>query len=300
MRYKSLLITMLIFVVLVGGAFLFGMLAYYVLSPESTTPRLFGGGQIGLVKIDGGIYDPEETVRELDKYRHDSDIKAVVVRIESPGGTVAGSQEIYNALLRLGDKKPVVASMGTLAASGGYYVACGADKILANPGSITGSIGVRFDHLDVSKLMQWAKLDHQVLKSGKYKDIASPERALTPEERSILEQLLKNIHEQFKLAVATSRNFDEQQIEKVADGRIFSGEEALALGLVDKLGDQYDAEMLAAELAGIKGEPDVVEKYKKQEGWMQRFFEASAEQMRGLVLQISQQMQEPLLLYWSH
>ncbi len=300
MRHKSLIITLLVFFLLIGGAFLFGILAYYVLSPKSTSAPIFGSNQIGLVKVEGGIYVPEETVKELDKYRLDDDIKAVVVRIESPGGTVAASQEIYDALLRLGDKKPVIASMGTLAASGGYYIACAADKIVANPGTITGSIGVRFDHLNVSKLMKWAKLEHNVLKSGKYKDMASPERALTTEEKNILEQLLKNIHQQFKQAVATRRNLEDKQVDKVSDGRIFTGEEALELGLVDKLGDQYSAQKLAAKLAGVKGEPRVIEKYKKQEPWMKRFFEASAKQFTNLILETSQNIQEPMLLYWTY
>lgn len=279
MRKKSWII-ILVLAIIFGGAFFLGMFTYLISSPVKST-NIFSKGNVGLVTVEGGIFEPRETVEELDKYRKDDDIKAVVIRIESPGGTVAASQEIFNAIKRLAAKKPVVASMGSVAASGGYYIACATTKIMANPATITGSIGVRMDHLNLSDLMRWAKVRHETLKSGKFKDIASPDRALTPEERAILEEILANMHDQFKNILKETRGFDDAQVQKVSDGRIFTGQEAKDLGLIDELGGLFDAVKLAGELAKIKGEPDVVEKYKPKHKWMMRLFESMFSQMQS-------------------
>lgn len=260
-----------------------GMLAYLISSPTRSAD-IFSGGEVGLVSVEGGIFEPQETVEELDKYRKDDDIKAVVVRIESPGGTVAASQEIFDAIKRLRKEKPVVASMGSVAASGGYYIACAASKIVANPATITGSIGVRMDHLNLSDLLRWAKIGHETLKSGKFKDIASPDRPLTPEERAILEEMLADIHDQFKDIVKETRKLNDAQIQIVSDGRIFTGEEAMDLGLVDHLGGLFDAVNLAGELANIKGEPEVIEKYKPKHKWVMRLFESTLSQLKSMIL----------------
>ncbi len=298
MRNRTLIV-LLIVLVLLGGSFLFGMFVYLVSSPERDT-SIFSGGNVGLVKIEGGIYDPMDTVKELDEYRKDDDVKAVVVRIESPGGTVSASQEIFGAIKRLAEKKPVVASMGSVAASGGYYAACGATKIVADPGTITGSIGVRMDHVEIGNLLRWAKIGHETLKSGRYKDIASPDRPMTPEEKAILEEMLADVHRQFKNDVAVSRALSPEVVDLLADGRIYSGEQAQMKGLVDVLGGYFDAVKLAGELAGIKGEPKVVEKHRKGKKIIERMFESALGEVKSIVLENRQTFREPMLLYWTY
>jgi protease-4 len=181
----------------------------------------------------------------------------VILWIDSPGGSVGASQEILEAVRLLSKEKPVIASMGTVAASGGYYVALGAERILANPGTITGSIGVRMEHINVGRLLDWARIGHETLKSGKYKDMGAIDRPLTPEERRLLEETLKGLHAQFKQAVADFRNLDLSEVDIIADGRIFTGQEAIKLGLVDTIGGFAKAIELAAEMGGIEGEPEL-------------------------------------------
>jgi len=166
--------------------------------------------------------------------------------------------------------------MGDVAASGGYYVACGANKIVANPGTITGSIGVRMELVQIGELLTWAKIQHETLKSGKFKDIGSPDRPLTLEERELLEKLLVEMHGQFKKTVSESRDIKLDKLNEIADGRVFTGEQAKELGLVDELGGLFDAVQIAGKLAGIKGEPNVVEKYKDKEDWWVKYFFESA------------------------
>lgn len=299
MRNKTFLVIFILFVLL-GGSFLFGMVVFFLSSSHSNEISLFSSGEVGLVKIEGGIYESMEKVKELDEYRKDNDIKTVVVRIESPGGSVAASQELFAAVKRLAEKKPVVASLGTVAASGGYYVACGATRIVADPGTITGSIGVRMDHVEIGDLLRWAKIGHETLKSGKFKDIASPDRPITPEEREILEGMLKDIHRQFKADVGQARGLSDEVMDLIADGRIYSGEEAQMKGLVDQLGGYWDAVRLAAELSGIKGEPEVVEKHKKGEKLIERLFESAMSEVKSLVLESKETFREPMLLYWTY
>jgi len=291
MRNKTLLAIFITFV-LIGGSFVFGMAVYLLSSGDHRGGIFSSGGNVGLVKIEGGIYDPLETIKELDEYRKDDDIKAVVVRIESPGGTVSASQELFNSVKRLASKKPVVASLGSIAASGGYYAACGANKIVADPGTITGSIGVRMDHVEFGDLLRWAKIGHETLKSGKFKDLASPDRPLTPEERELLEKMIKDIHRQFKRDVAQARGLSDEVIEVIADGSVFSGEEAQLKGLVDQLGGLWEAEQLAGKLAGIEGEPEIVEKYKKGHKFIEKVFESAISKLKFMA-------QEPMFLYWT-
>lgn len=298
MRNRSLIIVLVIAALFIG-AFLFGMMVYLVSAPEKKMVSFFES-EVGLVTIEGGIFESKDIVDELDKYRKDDDVKAIVIRVESPGGTVAASQEIYNAIKRLSLEKPVIVSMGSVAASGGYYIACGATKIVANPATITGSIGVRMDLLRFGELLKWAKIDHETLKSGKFKDIASPDRPLTPEEREILEKMLIEMHRQFKDIVMKDRKIPEEMIEKIFDGRIFSGEEALSLGLVDQLGGLYEAVQLAGKLANIKGEPKVVEKHKMHRSWFERMFESAMSNLKYISVENTRSLKEPLLLYWAY
>ncbi len=219
---------------------------------------------VGVVKIEGIITDSETINESIRKFGKDEKIKAVVLRINSPGGGVGPSQEIYQEVKRLRDKKIVVASIGAVGASGGYYIACGANKIVANPGSITGSIGVIMEFLNVKELVEKLGLKGMVVKSGPMKDVGNPLREMTKEEKRFLKKLIDNIHIQFVDAVADGRKLERSKVEVIADGRIFSGSQAKELGLVDSLGNFYDAIDISAKISGIKGEPNLVYPPKKK------------------------------------
>jgi protease-4 len=217
------------------------------------------GDRIGLVEITGTMVNPAPVVDQIVDFGKDDGIKAVLVRIESPGGVVAAAQEIYEELKKVRDAgKPVVASMGGVAASGGYYVACGADSIVANPGTLTGSIGVIMSFPNTEELFKKIGIGFQVVKSGQYKDIGSFARQMTPAERDLLGDLLDDVHEQFVGVVSTERDIEEDRVRAFADGRLLTGRQALEMGLVDRLGGYRDAVMMAGDLAGIRGEPTVV------------------------------------------
>ncbi len=218
-----------------------------------------GKEKIALVEISGQITDSREIVRQLSKYRRDDDIKAILLRINSPGGAVAPSQEIYDEVLRVrADKKKIYASMGSLAASGGYYIAVAADRIFANPGTLTGSIGVIMAFANAEKLMEKIGLEPQVVKSGKYKDVGSPARKMTAEERIYLQRVVDDVHQQFIDAVVQGRNITPKQARKLADGRVFTGRQALELKMVDEMGGLEDVIVKLGEAAGIEGRPRVV------------------------------------------
>ena len=221
--------------------------------------RGFGFGKgVGVINIEGVITDSTEITGLIREYATRGDIKAVVVRIDSPGGAVGPSQEIYAELKKLKAEKKVVASMGAVAASGGYYIASAADKIVANPGTITGSIGVIIQFVNVEEFLKKVGLKGRVIKSGKFKDTGSPLRDMSEEERLLLQSVIDDVHGQFIEAVSTGRGLKKEDVAKLADGRIFTGAQALKLGLVDKLGTMEDAIDLGAELAGISGRPSVV------------------------------------------
>lgn len=209
---------------------------------------------VGVIELKGLITDAEKVLDQLLQFRLSKSIKAVVVRIDSPGGAVGASQEIFSEIVRLNKVKPVVASMGSVAASGGYYAAIGAGKIVASPGTLTGSMGVIFKFPNLEQIFQKIGYKDEVIKSGKLKDIGSPSRPLTDEERELLQVLLDEVHGQFINDIAQSRNLPTEDVRKVADGRIFSGETAKKLGLIDQLGNFNDAVSLAASLAGMETE----------------------------------------------
>ncbi len=253
--------------VLRGCAVVFGVLVVFfllfgVISRMEEAP--FGTGKVAILPITGLIADSDATIDQLKKFAKDDSVKAIVLRINSPGGGVGASQEIYAEVRKLKDKKPVVTSMGAVAASGGYYVACGSRKIYANPGTITGSIGVIMQFLNVKDLIEKIGIKGVVVKSGPLKDAGSPLREMTPEERQYLQSVIDNVHGQFVHAVAEGRKLDVEAVRKIADGRVFSGEQAKALGLVDALGNQEDAVADAARMAKIEGEPRVVLPPKKK------------------------------------
>ncbi len=249
------------------GALFFGILFLVSLlsgnKRTSKTLQVVGSDKIALVKLEGLLVTSEHVVEELDEYADDSSIKAIVLRIDSPGGGVVVSQEIYNAVKNARKEgKKVVASMGTVAASGGYYVAAAADRIVANPGTLTGSIGVKMEFANIEKLLEKIGVRGVVVKAGEYKDVGSPFRDMSEPEKKILQDVIDDVHSQFIKAVAEGRNMQEADVRTLADGRIFTGRQALDLKLVDQLGDLADSIKVAGELVGIKGKPRVIEKRK--------------------------------------
>ncbi|TLY31623.1 MAG: signal peptide peptidase SppA [Nitrospirae bacterium] len=224
-----------------------------------------GGERVAVIRIEGVIMDSRETIEELRRFRDNPSIKAVVLRIDSPGGGVVPSQEIHTEVLkaRKDGRLKVVASMGNLAASGGYYIAAATDKIVANPGTLTGSIGVIMELANVQGLLEKVGVQSVVIKSGRYKDLASPFRAMSKEDRGLLQNVLDDVHDQFIQAVAAGRALKVEEVRPLADGRIFTGRQARTAKLVDELGDLQDAIKLAARLVGIEGEPRVVEPRKR-------------------------------------
>lgn len=223
-----------------------------------------GGGAVALVRIEGLLITSESVVEELNEYAEDGFVRAIVLRIDSPGGGVVASQEIFNAVRNAKKKgKKIVASLGSVAASGGYYVAAAADTIVANPGTLTGSIGVKMEFANVEKLLEKIGVKGMVVKAGEYKDVGSPFRDMTDPEKQLLQGVIDDVHGQFIDAVAEGRNLPATDVKAIADGRIFTGRQALALKLVDELGDLEDSVRIAGTLAGIKGKPRIVEKKKK-------------------------------------
>lgn len=219
--------------------------------------------KIALVKVEGPIFRSKQIVDEIKEYVKSRAIKAIVLRVDSPGGGVAASQEIYEAVKRAAEKKIVVVSMGSTAASGGYYISSPASRIIANPGTLTGSIGVIMEIPKIKGLMDKMGIKSEVIKSGRYKDITSIFRDMDSEERTILQNLMDDVHEQFIQAVSEGRKIPLEDVKRIADGRVFSGRQALKLKLVDELGDLEHAINVAAKMAGIKGEPRVVTKKER-------------------------------------
>ncbi|MDD5285541.1 MAG: signal peptide peptidase SppA [Desulfuromonadaceae bacterium] len=219
---------------------------------------------VGMVEVKGMILDSKETIRQLRYYLKQDGIKALVLRVDSPGGVVAPSQEIYEEVKKFAAKKKIIVSMGSLAASGGYYISAPATMIYANPGTITASIGVILKLSNIEALMDKIGIKSYTLKTGKYKDSGSPLREFSAEDRAMLQSVIDNTHEQFIRAVAEGRKLPIEEIRKIADGRILSGEQAKGFKLVDRLGTLQDAIEEAGKQAGIKGEPEVILPPKKK------------------------------------
>lgn len=257
------------------GIFLLGAVCFLSVAIIYGFGFFFGGrhaldlkGRIGVVPIEGIISQSGEIVEQIQNFAEDQRIRAVVLRINSPGGGVAPSQEVYQAVLELKKKKKVVVSMGSVAASGGYLIAVAADRILANPGTITGSISAVMHYANVEELMKKIGVSSSVIKSGKFKDIGSPVRKMTDEESILLQALVDDIYDQFVQVIAINRKIPLQNIREMADGRVFSGRQAKERGLVDELGGLQDAVLLAGRLAGMKGKPEIVYGVKKKQGFL--------------------------------
>ncbi len=223
------------------------------------------GARVGLVRVEGGIYDSRQVIGDLESLVEDPGIQAIVLRVDSPGGGAAASQEIFEYIRGIQEEGlPLVVSMGSVAASGGYYIACTADTIFANPGTLTGSIGVVMSFTNLEELFGKIGLGFEVIKSGRFKDTGSWSREMTDAERALLQGTIDDIHAQFVEAIAEGRGMEYDAVAALADGRIFSGRQALEAGLVDRLGTLEDAVAVAARMAGIEGEPRVQEPVRRE------------------------------------
>ena len=250
----------------VGRTILFVTLFIFFLVFISVIFTLISKGtmdKVALVRVEGPIIEAKTVVEEIKGYVKDSSVRAIVLRVDSPGGGVVPSQEIYNEVKKARAVKKVVVSMGSVAASGGYYISAPADRIVANPGTITGSIGVIMVVPNLKGLLEKVGIKTEVVKSGKNKDLASVFRGIGDEERQIIQGVMDDVHEQFIAAVAEGRKMEIDKTRKISDGRIFSGRQAIGVGLVDEIGDLDDAVKVAGKLAGIEGEPVVVSKSEK-------------------------------------
>jgi len=237
---------------------------------------------VGIVEVSGMITDSKAVLDDLKRMRETETVRAVVLRIDSPGGVVAPSQEIYQAVRKTSAQKKVIASLGAVAASGGYYIAAATDGIVASPGTITGSIGVILGYTNFKELLEKIGLTPVVVKSGRFKDLGSPLRTMSLEEKEILQQLSDQIHHQFIRDVAAGRGLEEENVAALADGRIYTGEAARGLGLVDRLGNLEDAVAWAGRLAGL--ESPVATVYARQERFslMELVFGSEMEEFSGL------------------
>lgn len=270
-------------VVFVGGTLaLFAICVGIATAIFGDPDRLTGSEGVGLVEVKGIIVDGQETVRQLRVLKKDKRVKAVVVRVDSPGGVVGPSQEISAEVKGLAKVKKVVVSMGSVAASGGYYVSVPATLIYANPGTITGSIGVLMKFSNIEGLMGKVGMKAFTLKTGKFKDSGSPVRSMSPEERQMLQGVIDSTHAQFVRAVAEGRRLPVEEVRRIADGRILSGEQALSLKLIDRLGTLQDAVEEAGRLGGIKGEPELIRPPKKRTPMFDLLVEGAAEHLGAL------------------
>ena len=244
--------------ILVGASIILLIVLLALLSVYRTSKgSIMQKDEIGVLEVKGIIMDPDELLKKIKDLKERESVKAVVVRIDSPGGGISASQELYHELKTLDKVKPVVASFGSVAASGGYYVALGARSIFANEGSLTGSIGVIMQLANLERLYQFIKISPITIKSGKFKDIGSSARPMTPEEKNLLQRLSDNMHSQFKQAVSTERKLSMDIVNSFADGRVFSGQQALQMKLVDFIGTFGGAVTYAAKTSKINGEPQL-------------------------------------------
>ncbi len=262
-------------VVLLGGTA--AIITHMAGKPGAKLPF---GRKIGVIPIEGTIYDSREILSQIVEFCGDDTIHIIILRIDSPGGGVAPAQELYQEIRRTSKTKHVIASMGGIAASGGYYIASAADRIVANPGTIMGSIGVIMEFFQLQELLGKAGVGLEVVKSGEFKDIGSPHREMTPKERELMMEMIQDVQDQFVEAVAQGRGLSPEDVRRIADGRVFSGARGKELGLVDQLGNFQDAVELAKEMAGIRGEATLVYPKRASANLLDLLIEGAA---RGLI-----------------
>jgi len=267
MKRKRILIGLGVIAALL--VFFFTVLFFIGRYTGGRSSRFAFGDKIAIVEVKGVISQSSGVIEDLQQYLADDGVKAIVLRVDSPGGGVGPAQEIYREIMRIRStsKKKVVTSMGSVAASGGYYIACASDRIVANPGTITGSIGVIMQFSNLEELLKKIGVKGVVLKSGEHKDIGSPFREMTPEEKGIMQEVLDNVHQQFIQAVADGRKLERSKVAQIADGRILTGEQAKNLGLVDQLGNLQDTIDVTAKMVGIEGKPNVLYPKRKISIW---------------------------------
>ena len=250
-------------------------------SGNTQTVTTGSGDKIGVVELQGVISSSEDFVRQVKKFREQSSIRAILIRIDSPGGGVVASQEMYEEVRKTRESgKPVVVSMGALAASGGYYVACGASRLVANRGTLTGSIGVISEFLQLHELLGKVGVDVKTIKAGALKDAGSQTRPMTEADQKYFQALMDDVHRQFITVVAEERGFDSAYVCQLADGRVFTGEQAVEAGLVDTIGTYEDAVQITADIAGIEGTPSLVRE-KKRRSWLESMTGDVSEQVRA-------------------
>lgn len=269
------------FLVVVGG--MISLIAKLV-SPELENLE----GNVAVVDVKGVITESDEVRHQIERLKGMSSVKAVVVRFDSPGGGVGASQEIFEAVEELKKRYPVVASMGSVAASGAFWAAMACDKIVANPGTLTGSIGVIFEYFELDQALRKISIEPVVIKSGFFKDAGSPFRKLTEGERALFSEMLGDVHAQFQAVIAKSRKLDPARVAKFSDGRVFTGKKAKELGLVDELGGIDKAIAIAAQAAKISGEAKPV--YLKEKKWYDKLLRSVAK------MAIELKIPQPLLL----
>ena len=266
---------------LLAGFFVFFLVLAVTVASFMGRPATFAiGDKIGVIEVFGVIADSRQVIEQLHDFRDNDSVKAIVLRVDSPGGGVGPSQEIYDEVKATDTVKPVVVSMGSVAASGGYYIAAPAREIIANPGTIIGSIGVIMEFTNFQELLDKIGLNSVVVKSGEFKDIGSPTRDMTPAERDILQELIDDVHSQFVSSVAEGRSIEEAAVRSIADGRVFSGRMAMKLGLVDSMGNLEIAIQRAADLGGIEGEPSVVYPPGKKPKFIDLFIEETLNRLQ--------------------
>jgi protease-4 len=268
-----------LWVILGGGAFFLFLVAIFALvyfSVRSQQKDSFSGfgDKIGVVDLEGVILTPKDAVEQLRKFADDSSIKAIILHVNSPGGGAAASEEIYREVLRIRDqkKKRIVASIETVGASGAYFVSSATNKIFADNASIVGSIGVIAEWHNYEELMKWAKLEQITIKAGEFKDTGSPTRPMTPEERAYMQGLIDNMHTQFIHCVAVGRKMKDDDVKVLANGKVWTGEEAVPLKLIDQIGDFRAAIDDTAKSVGIKGEPTLVHPEKERKSMLDLLF----------------------------
>jgi protease-4 len=255
---------MLIWLLLGGGAFVLlviTVLAILVTVNNDQAAEFGFSDRVQVVDVQGEILDSRPVIQQLQRYEDSDNVRAILLNIDSPGGGVAVSQEINTEVKRLREKKnkTVVAYFSSTGASGAYYVACAANKIIANPGTVVGSIGVIAEWINYGDLMEWAKLKEIVFKSGEFKDTGSPTRPLTDREKTYFQSMIDDMYVQFVEAVAAGRHLDIQEVRTLADGRVFTGRDAKEKKLIDEIGNFQDAVDLTAKLAGISGKPRLIQ-----------------------------------------
>jgi len=237
-----------IFFLFLGGV---SLLISSLISHDSQADIFSSKEGVGIVELKGLIVSSEQTLKHLTEFRHDPNVKSVVLRIDSPGGSVGASQEIYKEVMRTNEVKPVIASMGSMGASGGYYAALGAENIIANPGTMTGSIGVIVKFPNLEGFFEKIGYRSEVIKSGPLKDVGASNRPMSEEERKLMQDLIDNVYGQFVRDIAAARGMEEDIIQELADGRVYTGEQALEVGLIDSLGNFTDAIIIAADMGGL-------------------------------------------------